>query len=279
MYFKYDMKIGFVRDIYKFIIIIIITLAGCIWFDGILSTNIQANVVSDNHSIINIFAYFFKGCAPKNASDQKIFELPIVWLLFQMYLMFILGKYPYSEMNDNHGAFVLIKGKSKKRWYLSKCVWNGIVVLSYYICCYGTILIYGIINGYDMNCKFATPIDDIALKSFVVPIEEISPLGIMALFIIPIITSFSLANIQFMISTITSSVIGFVCSIIILVSSAFYMNVFLIGNTTMWSRFEYFLGGNIKPVTGMIVALLFSVVSIIVGMIIFLHKDILIKDN
>ena len=279
MYFKYDMKIGFIRDFYKFFLLIIITLAGCIWFDGILSSNIHANVINDNHSIINIYAFFFKGCAPRNANEQKVFELPIIWLLFQSYLMFILGRYPYSEMNDNHGAFVLIKGKNKKCWYLSKCIWNGITVLSYYICSYGTIFIYGIIKGYSINCKFATPIDDIALKSFVVPIEKIHTPGIIALFLIPIIASFSLANIQLMVSTVASSVIGFVSSIIILVSSAFYMNVLLIGNMTMWGRFEYFLDGNIKPVIGIVIAFSFGLISVIIGMNIFLHKDILIKDN
>lgn len=279
MYVRYDLKMGLIREFYKVLAVAVITLAACIWFDNLFRTDIAAGVVNQSDSIINLYAFVLKGGYPKSIDINKIFELPVLWILFETYLLFILGKYPFGDMNNNHGISVLLRGNSRKRWYVSKCVWSVVVVILYHLVTYGTILIFGLVRGYKLTVDFVLPLDEIAVEAYIIPRDIISSSNLLILFIVPVVAAVAIACFQLMVSTFSSSTTGFVCSVIILVSSAFYMNKYLIGNMTMWLRSDLFDSGEINFESSISLCLVVSIVCIVVGMIGFNNKDILIKDN
>ena len=74
-------------------------------------------------------------------SDEK-FQLPITWFLINMILFYFTGKYPYSEIYNNHGANVLMKGGSRNKWFLSKWMWCIAGVILYYFVAYAFVAIF-----------------------------------------------------------------------------------------------------------------------------------------
>jgi len=264
MCFKYDFKVGLLRDFYKYFVIAFIVLFACV--DFYLKTNSIENIVFSDY----IF-HIFRGMKPYIKGESE-FEIPILWFTVNLYLAYIIGKYPKEDLYKC-GINVILKSRTRNKWWLSKTIWCVLSVIIYYIVIYITMIIF---------CVFAKV--DFVLQihknktSFLLLFSDKENINLYAMFFLPIICSISISLFQLTIIFFTDVVYGFVSVAIVLISSAYMYTPALVGNISMIERCEYFQYDGISVKLSYFICTVLAAVSIIIGGKYFKKYDILGKE-
>ena len=274
MYFKYDFKVGFKKNIIcLFIVAFIVILSGFAFYGQIADEMSAGLEIPRDLNSMDYFLHTFAGMRPFEIISDEKFELPITWLLIHMILFYFTGKYPYSEIYTNHGANVLVKGGSRKKWFLSKWIWCIAEVMVYYLVAYLAIVIL----CYILQVPFSLQIKSIEYQNLLTPLYESTSIDVIKVLILPVISSIAAVSIQLVISLVASPVVGFIFMAILYISSAYYFTPVLIGNFSMLARSSIFCidGLPINQTIG--ISIVISIASLCSGMWIFSKKDILEK--
>lgn len=272
MYFKYDLKIGFKKTIPWFLIVAAI----------VVMTSVELNLrihIEEKEGLellrstnsMDYFLHVFAGLKPFNLMGNDKFQLPITWFLINMILFYFTGKYPYSEIYNNHGANVLMRGGSRNKWFLSKWMWSLLCVLIYYFVAYIFVLLFCFIAQVPISFK-AQQMD---YKDMLSPMIDCTMLDTVELMILPIISSMAAVSVQLLISLILKPLLGFAFMAVLYISSAYYFTPFLIGNCSMLARNSVFYIGGITFRQTVIISLIMMAVSLIIGLFVFYRQDIM----
>lgn len=122
MYCQYDLKQGVLRYWKSYLMPVVLTAVGCISFKMAVKDETAIGMLDRAVTFPDLLLYLWKGDKPNILYKEGEFHFPFLWILTQIQLSYIVGRYPTSELYDNHGAYVLIKGGSRFRWLQSKCL-------------------------------------------------------------------------------------------------------------------------------------------------------------
>jgi hypothetical protein len=268
--FRYDAALTIKKDFFKFLIIIAITLFFCFDFSARHQSLFNADGVN---LVLSDYLFGFFAGINRFRLNEGVFELPIFWFLVQMFILYSLVKYPKEDLYGS-GIYVLLKSKSRKKWWFSKCVWCVYSVALFYALIVGVILIFCIANGEPLTFELRRLGES---NLFLYTEEEMGYRVILSL-CLPLLCSIALALFQLTISFIATPVIAFITSAVILISSAYHMSPFLIGSISMLRRSEIFMQEGLKLLTSNITCAAVSIVSAFAGYFVFAKSDILGKD-
>lgn len=166
---------------------------------------------------------------------------------------------------------LILRMKTRNYWFFHQNLVLGLEVVKYLFVTYATFVIYGIVTHASLcgvNRELQRDFNGIDLF-------EISSIELFTyIVIIPVIVMMTFSYLQYAVSIKGNVLIGLVVSIVVLVSSVFYMNPILIGNYLMIMRNEKFLLQGYNPVMGIIICMIIMVVSIFVGKRIIRKKDL-----
>lgn len=101
----------------------------------------------------------------------------------------------------------------------------------------------------------------------------------LQLTVLPWLTAVALSQLQLCLSLWMQPVLGWVVSIVVLLSSAYYATPFLLGNYAMAMRDQQVLAGGVDGRTGIAYCLGVVLLSVLAGLISFKHTDILGKEG
>ncbi len=250
MYFKYDLKVGFLRDLPKFLI-----LAGIVLVANI-SLYRYAELFSLNLGSLDYVLYLMKSIAPFPQSGEE-FRFPVVWYLQQLYLVWIIGRYPFSSTCDS----VLIYGGSRQRWYLSKVAWIAITVIAYYFVMIITSFLFCLATGVPISWEI----------NLLEPTEEFSRVTIL----LPIVTSFVTGIFQLFLMTLTTPIISFFAVAALSAASTYITSPLLFTNCSQLLKLSAFSEDGIGIIESYLTLAIVFLVSLAAGLIIFNHRDIL----
>lgn len=272
MYFKYDLKIGFRKNIMcLFIIAAIVVTAGISFHYQILNEKSAGLELPRDLNSMDYFLHIFEGMRPFDQLSDDKFQLPVTWFLIHMILFYFTGKYPYSEIYNNHGANVLMKGGSRKKWFLSKWAWSIVCVLLYYFVAYMFVAIFC------LAAKIPIRFDIMPLEyqNLLSPVFKCTRIDTIKVLVLPIISSIAAVSVQLVISLITSPFMGFLFMAVLYISSAYYFTVFLLGNFSMLARNSIFCIDGIETIHAVFILTVIIIMSLAVGIWIFLRQDIM----
>ena len=275
MYYKYDIRNGIIYDWMKFLIPVIIAVIGCLSFNSSIVLSERYGLLDRNADYIDLLLFIFKGEKPFSPLNNDDFKFPFMWLIIQLSLSFIIGKYPFSEIYDNHGAIVLIKGKSRKKWMISKFMWLYAVCIIYYFLIYIVTAVFSLCCRYTFDFVVHTSDSYIYLCSF----EEINGLILIKLLLLPITASIAFSSLQTVIALIFQPVYGFVCVLCLCGLSIFTNSIFFLGNCSILIRNEIFCISDISTNNGLILLFAVCVISFIISIIYFDRCDILHRGD
>lgn len=130
----HDIARGFYADRFRYLIAVLM-LAGVL-------------IILGNHEFGMMDTIFFiqGGYDPVLIIKEGKIVFPFVWMLIQFLVPFMI----YSYCNDDCegvGIDFLMKCRSRRLWWNSKCLWNCLTVLSVYAIQYATAFVYGLCNG------------------------------------------------------------------------------------------------------------------------------------
>lgn len=220
-------------------------------------------------SYAELIAYIFKGCQPFSESAmQSAFMMPVIWTVIQVYMAYIIATYPVNDL-ERYGVNMIIRTKSKVKWWLGKVIWSIIMVIIMYTVLYSVLMIETLIAGGDfgvIKMEWSKLID---IDMSMLNMRQM----IIALIVMPMATTIVVSLLQLMImflfnETLSYGVVGVLC-----VASAFYKSpLFLYSNTMAVRTTNLVLNGNYIWI--LLIMTVVAVISILCGSIILKRKNI-----
>ena len=260
----HDIARGFYADRFRYLIAVLM-LAGVL-------------IILGNHEFGMMDTIFFiqGGYDPVLIIKEGKIVFPFVWMLIQFLVPFMI----YSYCNDDCegvGIDFLMKCRSRRLWWNSKCLWNCLTVLSVYAIQYATAFVYGLCNG-NLSMKINYELfEKISNKS--VPDNPANVWIIVYMLVMPVVVSLVTALVQMTISMFTNPMIGMLAVMAWNVMSVFINNPLMIGNNSMVVRSSVYNAQRIQVWQSVAVCLVVYIVVYVAGMIGFNKKDILVKKK
>lgn len=262
----YDLRVGTKVTMYRYLLAIIIL---------IFISELALFLIRDNNLPLQFWDLvynIFEGIPEYTKERGTRFQLPTLIMMFQLFMLFVIGSYPRQDI-CGYGRNVFLQSGSRRRWWVSKCVWQCFNILAYYV---AAMLILGTCLLVQSNVLSFRIADSMIFQQ--VGKDAVSFLG--NLLLLPIIVSETMGVMQLFIGVFIKPVWGYAVSISLLVVSAYKVNPLLIGNYLMMMRNEYFSpDGKLNLAEGCIVCLILVIGIVVLGGWMMGRYDILNKED
>jgi len=274
-----DLRKGIKSNRYRYLIGIIIISAIILMFNKNILLEVRVGKQISAPGILDNILYLLCGMAEYIPNSCKPFNLPYVWMAIQFLCSFLVFNYMQQDL-EGMGLDILIRSKSRRVWWLSKCIWNVITIISFYIGMYALCFLYSIIfAGGKIGFQPFGFEPSVFLKYMMIPIDSVNiQYFTILLLIVPLLTSIALSLAQMSFSIIVGPILSLMSIMIIDVFSAYFMNPVLVANYSMVMRSRILIRNGISPLICIIVDILLIIISIYLGGFIFRKKDI-IENN
>ncbi len=272
---KYDFKNGLIKEKVKFLYAGGLSLFLC--FDVFMRFIFSQPGAIKEGTFADYIFYIFGGMPEFDVSQNGAFNLPALWILVLILLLFIVLYYPYNDITG-FGKHVLINARSRTAWWLSKCVWSIACAVIYFFVIFLVVGVFCLFT----KMSFSADVSDFMIRHFVqysVGTKAAHASVILQLFLLPFLVVASIGLMQLTLSLIIKPVFSYCFSIAVLVASAYYMHPLLIGNYAMTIRSSVFAVNGMDECRGIIYTLLLSAVSVVAGTVIFNHYDVLNREQ
>lgn len=228
-------------------------------------------------SLGDLALYIFGGMKKFIPTPGAVFPFPTVWLLVMALACFSSLWYPLEDLYG-FGKTLLTACQSRKRWYLAKAMWCGVTV-SLYFALGWVVLLLGCLA---MGGKFIWTI-----SPYMMELMEITDVAstveewrlTLQLTLLPWLVAVTLSQLQLCLSLWMQPVLGWVVSIVALLSSAYYASPLLLGNYAMALRDQQVLADGVIWQVGALYCMGLLLLCVLAGLISFQHTDILGKEG
>lgn len=126
-----DIKYGFYENRYKYLVFILMILVL-----SIISAASYRGTIRGN------FADIIMNILPGERNVE--IHIPILWILINSYVLFIIGSYAYDDYKEN-SLYIIYRTNGKMEFWISKFLWTILNVLLCYIILFGIIMAVGYI--------------------------------------------------------------------------------------------------------------------------------------
>ena len=261
---SYDMRFSFRQNRVKWFFAFLIQL-----FLGIRTFG-EISFYSGTYDLLSELWPVMSGAREYLLSEDSSFQLPAYWFLFHVYLFFLTGFYPASELNLGNGQ-ALIRTYSRQKWIVSKFI-SVLVNIALYYGCFLMLLLFGnLLHG----GKIIPGNGIIGLSGIPIFNRNLGELMI-AFMLLPLFMSIALGEIQMVMSLFVSPVLSFMTVVGYMIASVFWTNPLLIGSYSMLYRQQWVSGkSTISLMTGMLLCFVLTVTTLVVGVLMFQKKEIL----
>ena len=262
-----DYRRGIFRGIYLFTMFQFLLLSFFFW--------LNARSMTNKPSLGDYLFYFFRGIPSVQNLQGGTFSLPTMWLQIFTCSLYVNLSYPLCDLMKE-GEQILVRCRSRKTWYLSKCIWNVSASITYFLSAILAAMIVTFFTGgeliLDFHPAFFRHLTSAHLKSSITYSEEL-----LTLIVIPLTAIVAINIFQMTLSFIIKPAYAFLSCMTILVAGTFFPSPFLLGNGAMLLRSPILFVDGIQTaeVPSVIIDLLTIILCIPVGTIRFKRYDIL----
>lgn len=154
----YDIKYGCIKNLKLLLFPIIFEMAVLYMLWQKINSYAQYGISTQKH-MGDVLLYNFGGMEKYKLSMENVFQFPVTWMLLFVMILFVTLSYPMNNL-CGFGNKLLIKGKSRVKWWLSKCIWNLLCNIIFFGIIFTLILsfcsISGIQSGMQVNTDMQT---------------------------------------------------------------------------------------------------------------------------
>lgn len=209
---KRDFIFGFSKNKYKFLLTILIF--------SILSFINYLNLKNSLHvhtiRFIDLIFEMFKG-----SGHGANFDIPINWILINVYISFLIGNYYYEDISEE-SSHMIVRMKNRKDIWISKVIWMISTVIAFYAIVFAIITITALITG-DMSLD----ITNIQIRYGGLTNVSNDGLFLFAIGGIYIITSLTMSIIQMFLSCIIKPVYMYL-SVMFTIAISYMIKIFIL---------------------------------------------------
>ena len=231
----------------------------------------------------------FRGMTPYSPQSGRPFLLPMGWLALLISILYVTADYPFRDLGGM-GAHVIVACRSRWAWWLPKCCWVVVCVLACLVIITAMCATVTLALGGEWSFRVRTDVflalnaGDVATMTggnassgrtggLRADATDSADLGLAFLaFALPLV---SIALVQLVAGLFAHPVIGLAVSIAQLIFSAFFKQWYLLGNYLMLARTGELMRGGMDPLVGCVLSLCTAAVAVLVGGLVFNHRDII----
>ncbi|MCD7752206.1 MAG: DUF2705 family protein [Lachnospiraceae bacterium] len=215
--------------------------------------------------------------------DDPIFgergvDIPVYWVFHFFLSAFITTGLVQRDLGG-FGQQVIIREKSRKQWWLSKCVTLAISGFVYVLIADLSVLIFCLFNRVKISLHTSEQVMESLLESdtflMKVPLVTDSPLSIAAIFMMPALVIITLNAVQMLLSLIWEPVFSFLAVNCYVLLSVYISSPVAIGGYAMLCRSSLYMDGGLNPLQGAGLCLAVTAAAFLAGGLIFQRKDII----
>lgn len=260
---KHDFFSGVLGGWKKIIPFVAIILSLCVYFSVSCAELEKIGFVKGSPTIADTLIYIFRGMRPYNPKIELQFEIPIAWLMIQLYIAFVIGNYATQDMSG-YGQQFLLRATTKKQWFIGKCFFCITNVLAYYGIVYAVIIAYSVVTG---NLSFTLTQDICGIMSELDTSLFNNLSFILNIIVLPILTSVIMALLQLLLSLHIKPTLSYAYVMVYQILSAYYVSYLLLGNYSMVLRCKPFLADGIDTLFALIIETIVIVGIIFIGIV------------
>lgn len=263
---KFDIRKGIVQKFYLYIVVILLFSICCADFYMKLKAR---NAMPVSPSFLDTIIYVFRGGKEYVPGEDKMFQIPLNYLMITVFIGYLIGHYPVNELKENGKTYMMHFG-NRYTWWRAKSIWNIFSIILF--CAIGllVITIFTAVGG-----DFNTRISNQMLQLLEFPILHSSPWIIIISSIgLNIMTLIAISQFQITLELIISPVLSYMVVITIWVISAYYYNTWLPGNFLMLYRTYVCRVNGVAFWQTVGICIVIWITSFIVGRVYIERKDI-----
>ena len=267
-FLRRDIRLGIIRRAYMYIIAVIFSFVMVQQCSSSFESLKSINYVWSDGTVMDYLIFSFKGMNYYRFDPKESFQLPLLWFIFQIGVSYFVAYYPEKDYREN-GVNVIVAGKSRTCWWLSKMIWCFLSVLIYYVISIFFCIVFALMKGAELSIDISY---DYLQAYFGYNMTYISPQDLILIaVIVPSAVTVGICFMQLLLSFVISPVISFAVTCMMYILSAFYTTWMLPGNFTMWLRSSYYCEDGINPLSGLIIAS-FSVIIVLCSSILLKRR-------
>ncbi len=248
----------------------ILTFSLIFFFEGTRAVTLARLKEIGNISFFENLTYVFYGCKPfvNLAEAGEVFSMPIIWMVIQFYLAYIIGGYPLNDMKQ-YGINLLVRTKSRTKWWFGKVIWGVLITTVTYMAGYLVVLLVTLLTG--------GSIVGMRPEAAILYNDDFSMFNnaqmALIVFVFPLITAISVSILQMALMFLFNEVIAYAMVVFLCVAGVFYESPFLLSSNSMAARSMNMILNNSYA---MVIAgsLILIIVSIIIGAFTIRKKNI-----
>lgn len=262
----HDIRHGLIR--YKYLLAIPIFLLSCFLC--------RIRLCGEPCGVLGYFIFLFKGSLPlRFIQSASEFEIPAFWILTLNGCLFIHFDYFLKDLSHN-GLQLIIRSGKKHIWFLSKCIWNFMSCMLYFVIAFLTITVFSFITEQNVSVTITQE----ALKMMLIELQENLPVlipsdAILIAIILPFLTVFAFSILEMVGCLFVKPILSFIGCLCLQIMSIFMEYAFILGNGAMVIRSNLIITDGIPPYIAAVFTIVVIVSAIIIGSWKFERCDIL----
>lgn len=259
----------------RFISVPLVSIFACMVADIKINNYIFGCQLSVKRTAFDVFAEIFHGIDP--LIRQQSFQLPYMWIGIFMCILFIAFDYINKDISQ-FGIQVVTRLKSRKEWWYSKCISNIVTSLCYYLIFIAVVIIFCLINRYDLSLQNTPEISQLLSTSGIYSYKQLTVFTnkeVIIQIVSPLILLITLNLMQMMLSLIIKPAYSIVITMGILLIGLFIDNVYAFSRMGMCMMSNIYYTDGYDLIKGSIVCIVIIITSISLGACIFERYDIL----
>lgn len=274
-----DLRNGIVKH-YSLFVLPALVAAG-VFFDAMSGVKKYLSYWGSDGGTVSFGDYWFYlygGMKEYVPAPENPFQVPIIWIIVLVSVSFLVLNYPVRDM-CGVGSQILVQTGGRSKWWFSKCVWNVLSTFTYHFILITVTVLLCAVYHIDMNIKY-----NIELQKTLFHMEVDAPLVAhttipIVVFILPVLFSMAINLVQMTLSLFIKPVFSFLTVCVLLISSAYFLSPFMLGNYAMPLRCQLIYSGGVSYRLGIIVSVMLMVISVVTGLLCFKRYDILCRED
>lgn len=221
--------------------------------------------------------YIFGGMREYIPAPGEPFQIPFLWLINHIGILYFTLHYMHDDL-EGFGQQMILRSGSRPGWWHSKCIWNVVAVLAFYLIAWGTIFLWASFQGALWSMKISPFMPDLMVAG---PrqIFEFTWEVALEITLLPLLVTMSMSLVQMLLCLVIRPTFSYILSVIVMISSAYYLSPALLGNYAMALRSDKVVTNGVPLTLGIVYSLVLIVLSVVLGSFIFHKTNILSKEE
>lgn len=227
--------------------------------------------MKDNATCMDYWIFLIQGKEPYEFSLYRLYEFPVLWLVFFAFLLVAMNTYPANDLKG-WGFQVIIHSKNRWNWWLAKCGWCVACTILYFLLALLTVAAFSIASGSELSLKPSWYVmNEFGRDGYL----TLSALGrLLMLLLQPFLLALLLGVLQMGLALLVHPIFAFCAVFSLALISTYWESYFLCGNWGMPYRMSLVSPGGLGSSVCIVLLLLSVVVCMVAGGLLFAKKDI-----